>query len=1128
MSNFDFLKGEFVDLYELCLEAEKNCYIKPRTSAIYSRLALEFCVALVYKFENIQTSYTGLSLNELINKREFKDLFQNDSQVAGLNLIRKFGNDAAHMLKNIITDTNKNLSLSKDIALNCLKGIFDFTIWIAYCYGNTLKSDDIKFDEKYIINSSFKEENINDIKITDDDVKNNIEKIEEVPIKKRNTKINNSNFSEKETRKLFIDFLLMKAGWNVNDRNMVEYEVEGLKSTGSGKGNVDYILWGDSTFPLAIIEAKKTSYNAKKGEFQALEYAEALEKKFNFFPIRFVTNGFEIFIYENKNSIPRRIYGFYRKEELLKIIARRNKKIVSNDISINKEIIDRYYQERAVKKAIENYISGNRKSLLVMATGSGKTRVAISIVDCLSRLNMIKRTLFLADRIALVKQALNNFKNSLPDYTLVDLVSEKDRDNAKIVFSTYQTMMAESEKTREDGTNKYGVGAFDLIIVDEAHRSIYQKYGDLFEYFDSLILGLTATPKNEIDRNTFKVFDMNSKEPTDSYDLFEAAKDGYLLLPKIKEGALNYPENGIVYSKLSEEEKEKYESLFDEEDNIPEEISGDSLNSWFFNEGTTSKVLTTLMEEGYKIESGDKLGKTIIFAKNDKHAEHIVETFNKLYKNLDGEFCQKITTKVEKAQTLIERFVNPDSLPQIAVSVDMLDTGIDIPQILNLVFYKKVKSKAKFWQMIGRGTRKCKDIYGVGQDKKDFLILDFCRNFSYFEMKDSFDEDNTKLGKSLSSRIFENKIKMIYKLQNLEYQMDEKYKKLWENLVNEVYTLISGLNEENISVRTKISYVKKYKNIDTIKNLEEKDVDEITKNLSSLPFPIHEKNEIEKKFENLILKTQLKLFDNKKIENEKIEISDIVKGLAKKGNIKEIQKKSEYIMKIIKDENYLKNIDILELKNLEDIIEPLTIFLDNNGKHLNYIVGDFEDTYISTEVKDINVFASAYINSKEKFQKYLDKNKSLLSIKKLRNNIELDEDDLKELKKVLYSNEEVNLEVLKNENNSEIEKISSLYGENESFGIFIRSLIGLDREAINKEFSEFLNKEKFNSNQIELINLIIENIVKYGAYSKSEIPKLSNDILGKSIDNIFTDRNDLQKIVDIVNKINSNVPKIHI
>ena len=1126
MSNFDFLKGDFFDLYELCLEAEENCYIKPRTSAFYSRLALEFCVALVYKFENIQTPYNSTVLNDFINNREFKQLFQNQSQIDGLNIIRKFGNSAAHVLKNVIDNTTKTITLNRNIALNCLKGLFDFTLWVGYCYGSTLQTDDIKFDDKYIPKNISKPESANDIKVADNYVQDSINNIKVIPVKKHNTRINNNNFSEEDTRKLFIDTLLVKAGWNLDDKNMFEYEVEGIKSTVSGKGKIDYVLWGDNGIPLAIIEAKKAELNAKKGEFQAFEYAEALEKKFNFFPIRFVTNGFEIFIYENKNSIPRRIYGFYRKEELLKIIARRNEKIVANDITINKEIIDRYYQERAVKKAIENYISGNRKSLLVMATGSGKTRVAISIVDCLSRLNMIKRTLFLADRIALVKQALNNFKKSLPDYTLVDLVSEKDRDNAKIVFSTYQTMMAESEKTREDGTNKYGVGAFDLVIVDEAHRSIYQKYGDLFEYFDSLILGLTATPKDEIDRNTFKVFDMNSKEPTDSYDLFEAAKDGYLLLPKIKEGALNYPENGIVYSKLSEEEKEKYESLFDEEDSMPEEISGDSLNSWFFNNDTTSKVLTTLMEEGYKIESGDKLGKTIIFAKNDRHADHIVEIFNRLYKNLGGEFCQKITTKVEKVQALIDRFVNPNSFPQIAVSVDMLDTGIDIPEILNLVFYKKVKSKAKFWQMIGRGTRKCKDIYGVGKDKEDFLILDFCRNFSYFEMKDKFEEDNTKLTKSLSSRIFENKVRIIFKLQDLEYQMNEKYKELWENLVNEVYNLIASLNEENISVKTRISYVKKYKNIDILKNLEEKDVDEIIKNLSSLPFSIEEKTEMEKKFEHLILKTQLKLFNDKKIENEKIEISDITKELSKKGTIKEIQKNAHYIMKIIKEENYLKNIDILELENLRDIIEPLTIFLDSKGKHLNYIVGDLEDKIISIKEKNIHTFGSVYLNSKEKFQKYLDNNKNLLSIKKLRNNIELNAEDLKELKQLLYSNEEIDLENLKTENNSEIEKISSVYGKNESFGIFIRSLVGLDREAINKEFSEFLNTEKFNSNQIELINLIIENIVKYGAYSKNEIRKLSNNILGTSISNIFTDNNDLQKIVDIIDKINSNAPKL--
>ena len=393
-------------------------------------------------------------------------------------------------------------------------------------------------------------------------------------------------------------------------------------------------------------------------------------------------------------------------------------------------------------------------------------------------------------------------------------------------------------------------------------------------------------------------------------------------------------------------------------------------------------------------------------------------------------------------------------------------------------------------------------------------------------MKDRFEEDNTKLSKPLSSKIFENKVKMIFKLQDLEYQMDEKYKELWENLVTEVYNLIASLNEDNISVKTRISYVKKYKNIDLLKNLEEKDVDEIIKNLSSLPFAIEEKTEMEKKFENLILKSQLKLFDNKKIENEKVEISDITKELSKKGTIKEIQKNASYIMKIIKDEDYLKNIDILELENLRNIIEPLTIFLDPKGKPLNYVVGNFIDTFLSITEKNINTFGSVYLNSKEKFQKYLDNNKNLLSIKKLRNNIELDAEDLKELKQLLYSNEEVDLESLKTENNSEIEKISNVYGKNESFGIFIRSLVGLDREAINKEFSEFLNTEKFNSNQIELINLIIENIVKYGAYSKNEIPKLSNDILGTSISNIFTDNNDLQKIVDIIDKINSNVPKL--
>ena len=721
MGNFDFLKNNFKGLYEECREAEENCYTKPRTSVFYSRRALEFCVALIFKFEKIVKPY-GDQLKDLLNNFKFREIFEDPKQIDTLHFIRKIGNMAVH----------ENRIIDYDIALQCVKILYDLTVWVDYCYGS-LEDDKIKFNEELIPKGKiFNEEKIV-LSYENNSVENSIEKIKEVPTKKHNIPVTQKTTSEKETRIKYIDVMLKKAGWRLEDKNVREYPVEGISSK-TGAGKVDYVLWGDDGTPLAVIEAKKTIRTPKEGRHQAQLYAEAIEKKFNFYPVKFCTNGFETYIYDDKEAVERKIYGFYRKEELIRIISRRKNKIDEKVLleAIDNNIAGRPYQRRAITKALENYNNGNRKSLLVMATGSGKTRVSASIVNTLSNLNLINRTLFLADRVALVKQAMNSFKIYLPDFTLCNLVEEKNRDNVKVLFSTYQTMAAEAEKLREDGTNKYGIGAFDLIIVDEAHRSVYQKYGDLFEYFDSLLLGLTATPKEEIDRNTFSVFGMNSKEPTDSYDLFEAAEQGHLVLPKVKEIKLNYPENGIVYNNLSEEDKEKYESLFDEDETMLDAIDGESINKWFFNEGTTREVIRKLMEEGYKIDGGDKLGKTIIFARNDRHADHIVKVFNEMYRK-NGDFCQKITTKVEYAQNLIERFSDPKRMPQIAVSVDMLDTGIDIPEILNLVFYKKVRSKAKFWQMIGRGTRKCKDIFGAGEDKEDFLIFDFCNNFSYFE-----------------------------------------------------------------------------------------------------------------------------------------------------------------------------------------------------------------------------------------------------------------------------------------------------------------------------------------------------------------------------------------------------------
>lgn len=460
----------------------------------------------------------------------------------------------------------------------------------------------------------------------------------------------------------------------------------------------------------------------------------------------------------------------------------------------------------------------------------------------------------------------------------------------------------------------------------------------------------------------------------------------------------------------------------------------------------------------------------------------------------------------------------------------MLDTGIDVPEILNLVFYKKIRSKAKFWQMIGRGTRKCENLFGIGRDKESFLILDFCKNFSYFELKDSFKEDNTKLSESLTSKIFSQKIKLMYALQDLKYQTNEQYKKIWLALVEEVHKNISSLNEENISVKLRISYVKKYSDIERLKNLDENMVQEIIENLRMLPYGTLELKESEKKFENLILKAQLNLTENKKVIKETEKIRELAKTLSKKGNIKKIQENAEKIQRIIENEVYFENVDILSLEELKKEFSPLVIYLDDDGNPLNYIVGDLKDTLREVNEKDINLLAGSYLNSKEKFQKYLEQNKEILAIKKLRSNIELDEQDIKELKQLLYKNSEISITVLKEENRLEIESYKKDYNEDDkgAFGIFLRSLVGLDREAINKEFSTFLNREKFNSNQIELINLIIENIVKYSAYKINDIPKISNNFFGKSIDNIFTQREDLIKIAEIVQKINKNVPHIEV
>ena len=521
--------------------------------------------------------------------------------------------------------------------------------------------------------------------------------------------------TEFDTRRSYIDFYIEEAGWVHGQSCTHEHEVQGMPNA-TGTGFVDYVLWGDDGKPLALVEAKRSCRDPRDGERQAELYANCLEQRYGQRPLIFLSNGYRHRLWDDLRYPPREVQGFYKKDELETLVRRREIRQPLSQATISTTISGRYYQQRAIRAICESLEQGRLKALLVQATGAGKTRTAISLTDVLTRCNWVKRVLFLADRTSLVLQAERAFRRFLPDCSPVNLVTNKGGEG-RVFLSTYPTMMNLIDAEDANGVKRFGVGHFDLVIIDEAHRSVYQKYGAIFAYFDSLLSGLTATPREEIDRNTYELFDRAIGLPTDEYGLDQAIADRFLVPFRPISVSLRFPREGINYADLSDEEKAQWD-LLDWEENVlgTGRVDSGAINNWLFNDDTVDKGLEVLMTQGCQEASGDRLGKSVIFARNHKHAEFIRERFDHNYPHLAGKAARVIDNQVKYAQSLIDEFADSDSDLRIAISVDMLDTGIDIPEIVNLVFFKPVRSRTKFWQMVGRGTRTCKDLLGPGRD----------------------------------------------------------------------------------------------------------------------------------------------------------------------------------------------------------------------------------------------------------------------------------------------------------------------------------------------------------------------------------------------------------------------------
>ena len=645
--------------------------------------------------------------------------------------------------------------------------------------------------------------------------------------------------NEKETREQLIDPKLKHAGWQIvpvkhaieKSKACIETKVEGMtKSTTNptGVGFVDYTLFGDDGKPLAIIEAKKSTINEEQGRYQACLYADALEKKYGVRPIIYYTNGYVIKVLDGIYPA-REVYGFHRKDELEYLIRKRNSKIT--DRAPRADICGRYYQIDAIAEVVKHLESKHSRSLIVLATGTGKTRVSCGLSDIFIRNNFVKRILFLADRKNLVVQAKEEtYDRYLPNIPMATIIEGKrdGADDARIVFSTYQSMLS---IIQDETKCPFGIGHFDLIIVDEAHRSLFAKYAQIFDYFDALMIGLTATPRDDIHKSTFKVFNLATDMPNYEYDLVKAVKDGFLVYYRALDRTPDILKNGLVYDNLSEDDKEEYELLFTEDDGtIPEKIEGDIFASTITNEKTIRVVLQNLMEEGLRVDNGDTLGKTIIFARDQHHAKEIQKIFTQMYPDLCADnpnYCVVIHSAIPYNDVLQREFKSKQDI-RIVVSVDMMDTGVDIPEVVNLVFFKKVLSKIKFWQMVGRGTRLCPDLKVVSPSKayferqtndgarqhyngkQGFLIFDVCNVFNFFKLNPDGKEDNSESVLSLNQKIFMEKVALLQAMQKMYTCLSADDKAYYTELQKDLVDTVKGLNRNYIGVQKNLRYVEMY------------------------------------------------------------------------------------------------------------------------------------------------------------------------------------------------------------------------------------------------------------------------------------------------------------------------------
>lgn len=1083
MSNFAFLQAEWPDLYRTARRVEEYLQSDPRSACFHARRTLELAVQWLYQHDKSFRYPYDDNLAALLNESSFREHVP-PAVYTKADLIRRTGNIAVHSRKAIPAQS----------ALGAAIELRHVLYWLARTY---TKGDPsaipTKFDEAllpppaaHVVQQSTAQLQDLDDKLKEQDkslrqaLKENEALKAQLAAAQVQTQIRKAanqaipdthDYSEAETRQKIIDLMLREAGWDPHGRDVCEYPVVGMPFA-SGKGKVDYVLWGDDGLPLGLVEAKRTSTDPYKGKQQAKLYADCLEQMHGQRPIIFYTNGYKTWLWDDRRYPERPVQGFFTKDELALLIQRRTLAQPLADVPVNQAIVNRYYQEAAIRHMTEHFGRNFRKGLLVMATGTGKTRVAIALVDLLMRAGWVKRVLFLADRSALVRQAAKAFKAHLPSSSPVNLTESTGKEQApaaRVVVSTYHTMMNLIDTAQDNGQRLFSVGHFDLVIIDEAHRSVYQKFGAIFNYFDSLLVGLTATPKDEVDRNTYRLFELEDGVPTYAYHLTEAVPDGYLVPYRSGDVSTKFIRQGISkYEDLSEEEKEEWDMLeWGDSDDIPDKVDAAALNAWLFNENTVDRVLQSLMEHGLKVAGGDRLGKTIIFAKNHKHAVFIEQRFNAHYPHYDGNFARVIDHELNFAQDVIDKFSMPDSEPHIAISVDMLDTGIDVPEVVNLLFFKVVRSKTKFFQMIGRGTRLCPDLFGPGQDKEYFLILDACQNFEFFNQHP--EGVKTSQPEPLGQMLFKKRLTLLEQMRRL-VRHDPALADLARSLADALHAHVASMKVDNFIVRPQRQYVEPFQERGRWDHLSRTDAAQLAQYVSGLPTQLPEDEETAKRFDHLILQLQLAHLDG---GNSFFALRDRVietaVNLETKTGIPRVYAQLAFIQDV-QTEAFWEGITLPLLEEIRLRLRDLVIHADKSRRVELYTTFRDEGSPMRESGGSYETSGVNMVQYRKKVEQFLREHEDYWVIQKIRRAIPLDAYDLAALEEFFYKAEPVGGR----------EQFMRFFGQQENLAAFVRSLVGLDQKAAKERFAAFLDGHAYTADQIRFVNYIIDHLTANG------------------------------------------------